>query len=261
MNNIRAVVKVMNFHSLLRVNKSRDDAKKYIAMEEILTEMIDSIMNNRNIILDSRALKVNPDNPKLHIYIGSDMGFCANINSQVKRAMSEAEGVNTENIIIGRKLVVGRDVESILYQTREEYDSDPSTVLGIIEDAIRTRKYSSITITYNHYYNSSNVDMVTKQLFPMEKTDNSDDHKEDFTIEGDADELLQDLMVLYSKYFMEIAASTSSAAENINRQSVTTQSLHKIDERDEVRKIENRRAENDKKFAKVLSSYTNTIGR
>ena len=255
---IRNVVKVMNFHSLLRVDKSRNLAKKYSAMEQTLTNMIDNIVNNRNIALDYKTLRVKETNPVLNIYIGSDMGFCNNLNSLVKRVLA-AENENAEHIIIGRKIKQQDKERQLLFQTREEYDEDNSAVMNLLESGIRNLNYSKINIVYNHYYNSSQVQLLEKQIFPVEKKNpnkNSSRYKEDFVFEGDINELLINLVVLYSKYSMEIAAAASYASENISRQNVTTESLHKIDERDEIKKIQDRKSEKDKQFAKVLDNFT-----
>ena len=64
------------------------------------------------------------------------------------------------------------------------------------------------------------------------------------------------LVSLYARYSMEIAAAGSYAAENINRQNVTTESMKRIDERDEAKAMSTRKAEKDKQFAKVLDNYT-----
>ena len=58
---IRSVVKVMNFHSLLRVEKSRNQAKKYTAFENVLTDMIDNIVNNRNVMYCVLMIQVKQD--------------------------------------------------------------------------------------------------------------------------------------------------------------------------------------------------------
>ena len=41
---LKNVVKVMNFHSLLRVDKSRKAAKKYAYLDSTVAEMIDNIV-------------------------------------------------------------------------------------------------------------------------------------------------------------------------------------------------------------------------
>ena len=78
---VKNVVKVMNFHSLIRVDAAKRKAKSYQVMEKEVMFMLDQIMNNRNLLLDKSILKPNPNKPKLTIYLGSDMGFCCNYNS------------------------------------------------------------------------------------------------------------------------------------------------------------------------------------
>jgi F0F1-type ATP synthase gamma subunit len=256
---IKSVVKVMNFHSLLRVDKSREKAKKYLAVETVLMDMIDNIVNNRNIVLDYNTLRVKESMPVLNIYLGSDMGFCANLNTLVNREM-EYEDENTKQIIIGRKIRPNDKERILLHLTREEYEQDNTKAMQILEDAIRGLQYSKINIIYNHYYNSTQVELQKKQIFPMVHADRGEEkknlYKEDFACEGNINRLLEDLMVLYMQYSMEIASATSSAAENMTRQNVTTESLHKIDEREEVAMMHERRATKDKQFAKVLDNFT-----
>ena len=260
---IKNVVKVMNFHSLLRVDKSRNVAKKYVAMEDVLTDIIDNIMNNRNIVIDNKTLRVKPDKPKLRVYIGSDMGFCNNLNSLVSNELAkEAEDENVERVVIGRKIRRGEKTPIKLFLTREEYNEDNSEVLKILEDGVANLEYSEVQIVYNHYYNSSQVGLVRKQIFPVEKSmvesnkEETNKYKEDFTFEGEVDDILVKLVSLYARYSMEIAAAASYAAENISRQNVTTESLKRIDEREEVQAMETRKANKDKQFAKVLDNFT-----
>ena len=66
---IKSVVKVMNFHSLLRVDSTRIKAEKYFAYEKELTDFVDNILNNRNLIMDKKLLKLNKNKKPLNIYI------------------------------------------------------------------------------------------------------------------------------------------------------------------------------------------------
>ncbi|MEI3181430.1 MAG: hypothetical protein V8S93_12970 [Lachnospiraceae bacterium] len=86
---IRNVVKVMNFHALIRVDNARRQADKYKMMEEQLMYMMDNITNNRNLILDKKIFEVPKKAPEINIYIGSDLGFCSNYNSQMNEKLSQ----------------------------------------------------------------------------------------------------------------------------------------------------------------------------
>ena len=84
----------------------------------------------------------------------------------------------------------------------------------------------------------------------------NEEYTEDFVCEGDLQELLLDLTELYLQYELEIASQMSLAAENITRQNITTESLKKIDEREEEALQQERREQKDKEFAKVLDNFT-----
>lgn len=254
--NIKNVVKVMNFHSLLRVDRSRKTAKTYAYLGDTVSEMIDNIVNNRNIMLDYKFFRVNDNMPVLNIYIGGDMGFCGNLNSSVNRQVMEDE--DAYKIIIGRKIRARRDDERVLLSiTREEFQEDDSQVMGILEEAFLNKKYSKINLIYNHYYNSSELEFLKKQLFPMPKHLHSEsDYQEDFAYEGDIETILTQLVLLYLKYSLAIAFEVSSAALNITRQNSTTESLKRIEEREETLWMKQIREEREKEFGKVLDNYT-----
>ena len=70
---IRNVVKVMNFHSLLRVDSARRNAEKYFEYEKEITDFADNILNNRNLILDKKILKLNKEDKHLNVNILNDL--------------------------------------------------------------------------------------------------------------------------------------------------------------------------------------------
>lgn len=53
--NIKLIVKVMNFHSLIRVDNARKKADKYLLLEKEISNMIDMILNNENLIRDKKC--------------------------------------------------------------------------------------------------------------------------------------------------------------------------------------------------------------
>ncbi len=109
---IKNVVKVMNFHSLLKVDKSRRTAEKYFSYEDGLTELTRNILNNRNLLLDKKVLKLDSKKPPLNIYIANDMGFCGNYNSNVNRKIMEE---NADKIIIGKKILGKKDMALLAF--------------------------------------------------------------------------------------------------------------------------------------------------
>lgn len=256
---LRNVVKVMNFHALLRVDKSRRTARKYWEMEEMVISMLDQIANNRNISLDMSVFKFPANAPKLHIYLGGDMGFCGNLNNLVKARSTEhsKEESNLEKIVIGNKMKSIEDDGVILRLTRDEFARDPSQVLDLLEDAVRNKKYSEIRLIYNEYKNASEITFVDKVILPLPKDVIGEKaYTEDFVWEGNPQTMLLDLLILYLQYEIKIASYVSVAAENLTRQSVTTESLKKIDELDEEKARVELRKKKDEEFAKVLDNFT-----
>ena len=85
---IKNVVKVMNFHSLLRVDKARKRADKYLDVGKEITDILTNILYNKNLVLDKKVLLADKDKPVLDIYIANDYGFCGDFNAAIRRAIN-----------------------------------------------------------------------------------------------------------------------------------------------------------------------------
>ena len=91
---------------------------------------------------------------------------------------------------------------------------------------------------------------------PAEPEEVVDAHAwDDFEIEGDAQELLEDMMISCLIYEVRIAAASAYAAENIMRQNATSESLKKLDEMEsEATRVE-RKKKNQAAFRKTIDSF------
>ena len=98
----KLIVKVMNFHSLIRVDSAKRQATKYMQMEREVSEIIDMIVNNRNFILDKTMFSVDESKPALNIYFGSDYGFCGSINFAVNKKIAEEKKSCIFALAVGR---------------------------------------------------------------------------------------------------------------------------------------------------------------
>ena len=253
---IKSVVKVMNFHSLLRVNSSKRRAEKLFSYEEELTNFVDAIVNNKNLILDKKVLRTNPKAKELNIYIANDMGFCGNFNSNINSEIKHNQ--DCDKIVIGKKIIKRlNDDDVILSMTKEEYNENGLPIEEILLDAIRNKSYSKINLVYNHYYNISRIELVRKQLLPVDQSlieGKHEKHKEDFVVEGDINEILINIIALYLAYEVKVAAENSYASENIQRQVTTKKSLDKIDEIEQDRKIRENRDRKIRDNKKILDN-------
>lgn len=248
---IKNVVKVMNFHSLLKVDKARRTAEKYFSYERELTEFADNILNNRNLLLDKKVLSLNRMKKPLNIYIGNDMGFCGNLNSSVKKAERDNK---CQKIIIGKK-VKSNDPSIILQINKEEYANYTGQIEEILYDTIVNKNNSEINLIYNHYYNVGQIELIKKKILPLDNLKTTKTHKEDFTIEGDINEILTNVIVLYLSYEIKVAIENTYASENITRQMLTQESLKKLDEIEIEEQRKEKKAIKQKSFKKVIDNF------
>lgn len=255
---VKNVVKVMNFHALIRVDAAKRKAKRYQLMEKEVMSMLDQIMNNRNLILDKSILKPNPDKPKLTIYLGSDFGFCSNYNSQVNAEIEK--DTDGEKILIGKKLK--RNAQHVLLRMdQDELNTREREIEKILKDSIIRRQHSEINIVFIRYLNASESVKDVRQIFPLEIPRDADpeDYKDDFMIDGDVESLMTNLLITYLVYQIKIMQTSGYASENILRQNTTSESLKKIEEREELQKMEERREKRAEEFAKVIENYQKKV--
>ena len=120
--------------------------------------------------------------------------------------------------------------------------------------AVKRRTCRKIYLTYNHYENTSTIYLKKIQIYPV-KPEDGETYTEDFSVEGNINDLYEDMMSAYVGYELMMAAFISSAAENVLRQNATTESLKKIDEMDEEKLMESRREKREAEFKKVIDNF------
>ena len=254
---IKSVVKVMNFYSLLRVDSSKKNAEKYFGYEQAVRDFIDNILNNKNLILDKKMIKMNDKGNELNIYIANDLGFCGSFNSNINEVLRQDK--DSDKIIIGKKIIQNKSFDNVILSlSKDEYFEGNTGINKIMFDSIKDKKYKSINLIYNHYYNVSRIERVKRQILPLEKTKaKKEEYQDDFAVEGNINSILLNIIALYLGYEIKVAVENSYASENIMRQMITKESLKKIDEIEE----EKQRTERKERQVKSLKKQLDNINK
>lgn len=254
---IKNVVKVMNFHSLLRVDKSKKQAENYHNVGEEITKIIKTIVYNKNLVLDKKVIVPDPKMNKLNIYIANDYGFCGNFNSQIGRQIRK--DIDDYKIIIGSKIVY-KDDKTILKIDKDNFYKEFDKIEDTIDSAIRNSTYSEINLYYNHYNSSTSFEFRKLTLFPIE-FDGEYDTKNDFVIETDITSMLHSLLTFYILYELRMCECISRAAENVLRNQITTEALDKIEEIEIEQENEKRREKKSKLVKKTVENFKKISSR
>ena len=243
MGSIKNVVKVMNFLSLLRVDKARKRAEYYLQVGNDITSILSEILYNKNLVLDKQALVPDKDMPILDIYNANDYGYCGDFNSSVRRTIMK--NPNNDKIIIGKKIVY-KDNKTVLKIEKDDFNNRFLEIQHYIEKSLIDMSYSEINIYYNHYYSSTTFGFERVKVFPVEF---SGDYYEgnDFVAETDLQKMLKSLVSFYICYQLKMCECISEAAENLNRNQITRMALDRIEEQE----IEDRNAMLRKKNEKA----------
>lgn len=248
---IKNVVKVMNFHSLLRVDSSKRQAESYRNVGEEITNIIRKIVYNKNLVLDKKVISPDAKMPKLNIYIANDYGFCGNFNSSISKQIKA--DINDYKIIIGKKIIYTDD-KTILKIDKDNFYIEFNKIEETIDEAIKNLTYSEINLYYNHYNSSTSFEFKKLTLFPI-NFDGAYESKEDFVIETDITSMLHSLLSFYILYELRMCECISRAAENVIRSQITSQALDKIEEIEEEQANTERKIKKDKLVIKTVENY------
>ena len=248
---IKNVVKVMNFQSLLRMDKALKKADKYRDVGKEITTILGRIMYNKNLILDKKIFSPDPNKPKLNIYIANDYGFCGNFNAEISRQIRKDK--DCYKIIIGKKIICS-DGKVLLRIDKEQFLDRFVEIERCIEAAVDSMNYSQINVFYNHYHSLTSFEFVRIQLFPVE-FEGDYYEGEDFVIETNINQILGSLMTFYICYQLRMCESISYAAENVLRSQITSSALDKIKEREEELRHEEMKAKKEKSVMKSVENF------
>lgn len=253
-NSLTKVVKVMNFHALLKVDNAKAKADELMNVSTELTKLIQRIIYNKNLVLDKSILKPDPKNPKLSIYIASDLGFCGNFNAVINDQIRKEK--DCYKIIIGKQIRY-RDDLTILAIEKKDFYEDFNNIEKIISDAILNLTYSEINVYYNHYYNSTTFDFVKAQVFPVE-FEGKYYEGEDFVVETDIHKMISNMLSFYICYELKMYEKNCFAAENIKRSVITKLSLDRLKEVEEKNKAEEVKKRKEKTIIKTVENFKKT---
>ena len=258
---VKKVVKVMNFHSLLRVNGARRKVEQAHRYEKELKSVIASIVNNRIFLQEKVSLNLNKTAKQLNVYIGSDFGFCANFNSDVMDLLRTDEKEN-DKIIIGKRIKLPVD-NVIMYMDKEDFPKNSSKIFDIVLDGVLNKKYSKINIIYIHYYNLNRQEILKRTILPVNFDDALDEMdvniNDDFSVEGDIVFIIWNLISIYVSTEIKIAEAWSWASENVKRQMFTNESLKHIDDMEEEKAKALRKIKKQKQFEVIVEANNKKI--
>lgn len=255
MGSIKNVVKVMNFHSLLRVDKARKRAENYLQVGNEITTILSEILYNKNLVLDKQALIPDKDMPILDIYIANDYGYCGDFNSSVRRAI--LKNPNNDKIIIGKKIVY-KDSKTVLKIEKDDFNNRFLEIQHYIEKSLIDMSYSEINLYYNHYYSSTTFGFKKVKVFPIEFTGEYYDGN-DFVAETDLQKMLKSLVSFYICYQLKMCECISEAAENLNRNQITRMALDRIEEQEVEERNAMLRKRNEKACFENVENFKKVV--
>lgn len=263
MANIKNTIKVMNFYSLVRVDKAKKDAQKFYNNDVELDKILYQLINNNNLKIDKKMLFENPKGVVLNIYIANDMGFCSDFNTSVARAIRE--DIDAYKIIVGKKVFGAHKDDKVLLQIQKrQFLNEYEKIDKIIYEYIKEKKVKEINVIYNRYetVNVTDIKLDRKKIFPIEENKdkyNEFDNNIDYIIETDVEDLFANMISLLLCYQIQILERSSWASENVVRERVTRESKKKIEELDNRKLLQARKKKKAVNFKKQINMIRNIM--
>ena len=96
--------------------------------------------------------------------------------------------------------------------SKDEYFEGNTKINKIMFDSIKDKKYKSINLIYNHYYNVSRIERVKEQILPLEKNKaNPQDYQDDFAVEGNINSILLNYFFLLALLWFRLNHPSSNS--------------------------------------------------
>jgi len=255
MGSIKNVVKVMNFHSLLRVDKARKRAENYLKVGNEITTILSEIFYNKNLVLDKQSLVPDMNMPILDIYIANDYGYCGDFNSTVRRTI--LKNPNNDKIIIGKKIIYN-DSMTVLKIEKDDFEERFVEIQHYIEKSLIDMSYREINIYYNYYVTSTSFGFKKVKVFPID-FEGQYYEGNDFVAETDLQKMLKSLVSFYICYQLKMCECISEAAENLNRNQITRMALDRIEEQEVDKRNAKLRKRNEKACFENVENFKKVV--
>ena len=218
------IVKLINFQSLLKISKFKNDIEPYQKLSKDIIKIINELIYNKNIYFDKSKLLPDGTKPKLNIYIANDKGLCASFNIDIIKKIREYP--DDYKIIIGKKIAFKDDMTLLRIDT-DMFEKKLTEIQRIINDGLNEIKFSEINLFYIGYNNYTEYSLNEVELFPLEFDGKYYDGQE-FVCKTDVLEVIKGLMSMYICYQIYIGVYSNMVCENIERKKTTDNSLKKI---------------------------------
>ena len=166
-----------------------------------------------------------------------------------------------DNIVLDKNSIepdASKPVLNIYIASDYGFCSSYNQVVSQKIKAINEKSYSKIVIYYNHYYNFSKSEFTSMQVFPV-VYDESAKENVDFLIETDIKSFINNLIVYYVCYELEICEIFSWASENVIRNAMTSSALKKLDELEMEEKLRELRKIREKGLKKNIENSKKVI--
>lgn len=223
------IARAMELVSSVKLKKLRNRYDKSI---EYLNELEKTI--NEVLYLSELKPKFNDSGIDINIVITSNLGLCGQYNEQIINIVSKEKKDEGSYIVFGEKgksflKKQGYDI-LLSYIDYENFEDD-----GVKEEftnklfhLIKEEKLKSINVIYTKYINNLKYEVVKEKIYPFVassvKTTN------DYLIEPDGEEMIQDLISLLVKCKINSVLLNSILSENASRNNAMKNAKDNADE-------------------------------
>lgn len=223
------ITKAMNMVSASSLRGAEAKIRSYypfnIRLEELVTNLASSDLEEKNVLLETRPVK-----RVCYLVITSERGLAGPFNSNIYKLLTseiendKSQGIDAIVAPLGSKgaMYVHKMkypmIEENIVQLRDDvaFSDVSSTITKIIREYIKGT-IDEVRVLYNHYVNTLTITPTIKKLLPIEIKKNEENLNSIYDYVGGADEILYAVLPLYIESLVYGIILDSKASEHASR--------------------------------------------
>lgn len=168
--NIKKITKALEIVSTVKLKKTKQKTENYKTYLEGLLEIVSLIKDKVNLF----EADPTKDEKSLYIIVSTEKWLCGSLNSKLLKLAGQYITSESDIFAIGKKAAeytkrTQAKTKAYLNLKDNFSESDLTELQTFLGKALEEKKYSNITLCYNHFQNTMIQIPVLLQLLPLDK--------------------------------------------------------------------------------------------
>ena len=216
-NKIYKITKVMKLIAAINLKKALHQLSDSGNCQELVLDIfskLNFLVLNNEVVQNVKSSQIKTKKTKLWIIFGSDLGLCGSFNTKIFKIIKKNISQDDALILIGKKMT--NYFSNFAFSILQKYlnlNFNNENISSLVAFLIKNSKnFSKISVIYTKYSKSLSINVLIKQLLPIETDQllNKSKILSTFIIENNPQFVYQNTLFLYLKNLLLIWDSRAS---------------------------------------------------